>query len=190
MESFLDFLLSSGASPELIDKYAQQIKVKTIKKGTTIQIGGELNYKSFFVCNGLLRSYIIDHKGKEHVYMFAPEGWIIGDVESFAFNAPTELYIDALEDSKIEIIDNRSFADITDLPKEALKQQIEKLSRRVAVLQHRVLMLMSARAVDRYKEFIETYPNITQRVPQKMIASYLGITPEALSKIRRELAKE
>jgi len=71
-----------------------------------------------------------------------------------------------------------------------LKQQIEKFVRRVAVLQHRVLMLMSAKAADRYEEFIKTYSNISQRVPQRMIASYLGITPEALSKIRGEIAKK
>ena len=63
---------------------------------------------------------------------------------------------------------------------------IEKLLKRVAVLQKRIIMLMSATAWERYQDFIETYPNIVQRVPQKMIASYLGITPEALSKIRGE----
>lgn len=190
MESFFDFLLSSGTSPEIVEKYTNQITQKRVKKGTTIQIGGENGYRSFFVRKGLLRSYIIDHKGKEHVYMFAPEGWMIGDIESYAFETPTELYIDALEDSILDVVDARLFEDISDLPHKALKLQIEKLSRRVAVLQRRVLMLMSAKAADRYKEFVKTYPNITQRVPQKMIASYLGITPEALSKIRGELARE
>jgi len=190
MKSLQEFILASGASEELIEKYTQSIKHIRVKKGMTLQIGGEKSHKSYFVRKGLLRSYIIDHKGKEHVYMFAPEGWIIGDVESYSFDIPTELYIDVLEDSELDVIEDNLFSNIVDLPHEALQHQIEKLSRRVAVLQHRVLMLMSAKAVDRYKEFIKTYPNITQRVPQKMIASYLGITPEALSKIRGELARE
>lgn len=190
MESLQDFILSSGAPQELVDQFTKNLIHKHVKKGMTLQVSGENGLRSFFVKKGLLRSYIIDHKGKEHVYMFAPEGWIIGDVVSYSFETPTELYIDALEDSEIEVIDSKLIGEIDKLPKEALIQQINKLSRRVAVLQHRVLMLMSAKAADRYKEFLKTYPNIVQRVPQKMIASYLGITPEALSKIRGEMARE
>lgn len=189
MESFKEFILSSGASPEIVEKYTKRIRHKRVKKGMKLQFGGEHGHKSFFVKKGLLRSYIIDHKGKEHVYMFAPEGWVIGDITSYAYDSPTELYIDALEDSELDVIDVNSFSEFNDFPKEALKAQIEKLTRRVAVLQRRVLMLMSARAVDRYNDFVKTYPNIIQRVPQKMIASYLGITPEALSKIRGEIAR-
>jgi CRP-like cAMP-binding protein len=66
---------------------------------------------------------------------------------------------------------------------------ISRLMKRISVLQRRVIMLMSATALQRYNDFLEMYPNIVQRVPQKMIASYLGITPEALSKIRGQLAK-
>ncbi len=190
MESLQDFLLSTGASQELIDQLEKNIVRKRVKKGMTLQVYGEQGMRSFFVKKGLLRSYILDHKGKEHVYMFAPEGWIIGDVESYSFETPSELYIDALEDSEIDVLDSKAMGGIDELPKEALVQQINKLTRRIAVLQHRVLMLMSAKAADRYKEFLKTYPNIVQRVPQKMIASYLGITPEALSKIRGEMARE
>ncbi len=190
MESLQDFILSSGASQELVSKFEKNIIRKKVKKGMTLQAYGEKGLRSFFVKKGLLRSYIIDHKGKEHVYMFAPEGWIIGDIESYSYETPTTLYIDALEDSEIDVIEYGSLDLMEALPQKALRQQIDKLTRRIAVLQHRVLMLMSARAIDRYKEFIKTYPNIVQRVPQKMIASYLGITPEALSKIRSEIAKK
>lgn len=190
MESLQDFVLSSGASQELIDQFEKSIIHKKVKKGMTLQVYGEKGLRSFFVNKGLLRSYIIDHKGKEHVYMFAPEGWMIGDIESYSFATPTELYIEALEDSEIDVIDSSAYGILEQLSNKALIQHIDKLTRRVAVLQNRVLMLMSARAIDRYKDFIKTYPNIVQRVPQKMIASYLGITPEALSKIRGDIAKE
>jgi len=189
MKSLQEFILSTGASPELIAHITSKIKQKSVSKGTILQTNGETWHRSFFVRKGLLRSYTIDHKGKEHVFMFAPEGWVVGDIESHTFDAPTMLYIDSLEDSEIDIIDSKIFSEIDNLPLEALQQQVKKLARRVSVLQHRVLMLMSAKAADRYKEFIKTYPNITQRVPQRMIASYLGITPEALSKIRRKIAK-
>ncbi len=71
-----------------------------------------------------------------------------------------------------------------------LKNNVNLLSRRLAVLQSRVIMLMSASAKDRYESFLETYPNIPSRVPQRMIASYLGITPQALSTIRGEITRK
>ena len=190
MKSLEEFLISDHVSPELVARFTKETKQQSVKKGTILQSSGEERHRSYFVRKGLLRSYTIDQKGREHVFMFAPEGWVVGDVESQTFETPTSLYIDALEDSEVDIIDSKTFAAFDNLPKEALEQQIKKLIRRISVLQHRVLMLISASAADRYKEFIKTYPNITQRVPQRMIASYLGITPEALSKIRGDISRQ
>ena len=143
------------------------------KKSQILQHKGELNTKVFVVKSGLLRSYSIDEKGKEHIFMFAPEGWIMGD--AVAPEAPAALFIDAIEDSTIIIKE-----------KDALTEpNAQKLINRLEVLQNRIIMLMSAPAIDRYKHFINTYPDIVQRVPQKMIASYLGITPEALSNVKK-----
>ena len=189
MKSLKDFYAASDLPQEVLDKLFKGIKQKSIKKGTVLQSSGDEGHYSYFVREGLLRSYTIDEKGKEHVFMFAPEGWVIGDIESHTFDKPTVLYIDALEDCEIDVIDASFFNFIDELPSDALKSQVVKLQRRVSVLQHRVLMLLSANAAERYQEFIKTYPNITQRAPQKMIASYLGVTPEALSKIRGAIAK-
>lgn len=111
--------------------------------------------------------------------MFAPEGWIIGD--NALPNEPSELFIDALEDS---IVLQRE-KDI-----KAVGHEAEKLVKRIGVLQKRVIMLMSATAIERYEHFVRTYPDIVQRVPQKMIASYLGITPEALSAVKSQKLKK
>lgn len=189
MKSFLEFLQSTEASPELVSRLTSGIQQKSVPKGMLLQTSGQSGHSSYFVRKGLLRSFFIDERGKEHVFMFAPEGWIVGDFESQTFDQPTVLSIDVLEDSEVDVIDARNFSSINDLPAEVLQQQIQKLVRRISVLQHRVLMLMSASASARYEEFIKTYPNVSQRVPQRMIASYLGVTPEALSKIRGELAK-
>jgi len=105
--------------------------------------------------------------------MFAPEGWIIADNVSPA--EPCDLFIDALEDS-IVIPKEKSLQEGHDLP---------KLINRLGVLQKRVIMLMCASAIERYEHFEATYPEIVQRVPQKLIASYLGVTPQALSTVRR-----
>ena len=157
-------------------------------KGDILQREGENCFKAFFVKKGLLRSYTIDDKGKEHIFMFASENWVIADIESQEFNQPAKLFIDCVEKSEVIIL-NRSLLIKSEQNIDQLKKNVNLLSRRVAVLQRRVIMLMSASAKDRYELFLESYPNISKRVPQKMIASYLGITPEALSKIRGKIAK-
>ncbi len=120
--------------------------------------------------------------------MFACEGWIVGDLEAKEFDNPSQLFIEAIEDSEIIIFKEANLSDITNLVE--AKKKIKLLSRRIAVLQKRVIMLMSATALERYQHFLKMYPELSNRVPQKMIASYLGITPEALSTIKRKLFKE
>lgn len=154
------------------------MKTTKVKKGQILQQKGETNTKIFVVKSGLLRSYLIDKQGKEHIFMFAPEDWIIAD--STPYYEACDLFIDALEDSEIEVTDKNTLPDF----------QSEKFMRRMLVLQKRIIMLMSSTAIDRYEHFIETYPEIAQRVPQKMIASYLGITPEALSRAKKDAYKD
>lgn len=144
-----------------------------IKKGQILQRKGELNTKVYKVESGLLRSYSIDEKGKESIYMFGAENWIVAD--NVSPEKPCELFIDALEDSVVMQKD-KDEKGITDT---------HKLPKRLEVLQHRIIMLLSASAIERYEHFIKTYPDIVQRVPQKMVASYLGITPEALSHAKK-----
>ncbi|MEM1219918.1 MAG: Crp/Fnr family transcriptional regulator [Bacteroidota bacterium] len=150
------------------------MKERHIKKGQLLVNKGDVSNKVFLVQEGLLRSYSIDDKGKEHIFMFAPKGWVIADYNHF--DAPSQLFIDAIEDSVVVQVDKQS----------AIEHDVPKLIRRIQVLQNRVIMLMSATAIERYEHFVETYPDIVQRVPQKMIASYLGITPEALSTVKRQ----
>ncbi len=145
-----------------------------VKKGQILQRKGDLNSKVYQVESGLLRSYSISDKGREHIYMFAPEGWIIAD--NVAPDEPCDLFIDTIEDSIVLQIE-KNHQDVHDVP---------KLIKRLSVLQKRVIMLMCASALERYEHFLATYPAIVQRVPQKMIASYLGITPEALSTVRKK----
>lgn len=157
-----------------------KMMLKKVKKGTILQTPDSTSTKIYEVQQGLLRSYYIDQKGKEHIFMFAPEGWIIA--ESVLDTETSELFIDAIEDSIVRVRDKS--IDIIAEDTQA-NQSVEKLLRRMAVLQKRIILLMSATAIERYEHFLETYPQIVQRVPQRMIASYLGITPEALSKVKR-----
>ncbi len=167
----------------------EKATVETFKKGTILQFAGAYNASTFFVQKGLLRSYIIDSKGKEHIFMFAPENWIIADVEAMEFREPVQLFIDCVEDSEIIIFDKNCLFK-GDLTKTQIAENAALLYRRMGKLQRRVIMLMKSPAIDRYHYFIDTYPALVNRIPQRMIASYLGITPQALSTIRGRISRK
>ena len=114
--------------------------------------------------------------------MFAPEGWIIADLEASGFGNATRLAIEALEDSEVEL---QPMLDRV-LQAQDVQSQFKLMHRRAGALQRRVLMMMSTSALERYEFFLETYPQLSGRISQKLIASYLGITPQALSKLRAE----
>jgi len=155
------------------------LKEVTIKKGEIIQRSGELGTKVYHVKMGLLRSYSIDNNGKENIFMFAPEGWVIADTCEPESNSI--LFIDALEDSTVVVLQK-------DLERE--KQNVGALTKRLNALQKRILMLISTNAIERYDSFIQTYPDIAQRVPQHMIASYIGVNPETLSAAKAKRLKK
>ncbi|MFT5915418.1 MAG: CRP-like cAMP-binding protein [Flammeovirgaceae bacterium] len=163
-------------------------KVVAFKKGDVLQRAGDSRVSTFYVKKGLLRSYIIDSKGKEHIFMFAPEGWIVADLEALEFDEPVQLFIDCLEDSEIIVFDKDCLFK-ADLPKKTVAENAQLLYRRIGKLQRRVLMLMGSLALDRYIYFLDTYPELPNRVPQHMIATYLGITPQALSTLRGKMAR-
>ncbi len=155
------------------------MKKISIKKGQILQQKGDYKSKLYKVESGLLRSYTISKGGKEHIFMFSPEGWMIGD--SIPPTEPCELFIDALENSEVFIIEKDK--DIRSIDKITLRN-------RIIAMQRRIILLIGATAYDRYEDFIKTYPSIVPRVPQKMIASYLGVTPEALSKVKSDHYKK
>jgi CRP-like cAMP-binding protein len=168
-----------------IDPNAKSI---SYKKGHIIQHAGDTNASTYYVKKGLLRSYIIDSKGKEHIFMFASENWIIADLEALEFNEPVKLFIDCLEDTDVIVFDKKCLFK-ADFSKKKIEENTQLLYRRIGKLQRRVLMLISSPAIDRYNYFLDTYPELPNRVPQRMIATYLGITPQALSTIRGKIAR-
>ena len=188
MSSFLNILNQDSSPSQELEALKARIAIKILKKGDILQRSGDSLLQIYYVKKGLLRSYTIDDKGKEHIFMFAPQDWIIADGADFG--SPCQLFIDVLEDSEIEMVDKKLFEEVyIPLTLNSDKQRTAAMIKRISVLQERVIMLMSASAIERYEHFKITYPQIIQRVPQRMIASYLGITPEALSKVKSEKAR-
>lgn len=160
---------------------------KKVSKGFLLQQQGDTIMQAYYVKKGLLRSYYIDKIGKQHTFMFAPQNWIIADFCILNNMKHAKLSIEALEDSEIYIIPKSIFGKLHILPEIELKKQIKRFINRIETLQGRVIMLLSATAEEKYLHFLLTYPDIIQKVPQRMIASYLGISPETLSRVRKTL---
>ena len=143
-----------------------------------------------FVNSGCLRKYTIDNKGAEHIIQFAIEDWWISDLDSFFSGLPAKSNIDALQDSEILLLEKSARDELLDnCPKmeRLFRLQIES---GYAATQQRIVDSLSASAEERYLKFIKTYPKIFEIVPQNQIASYLGITPQSLSRIRKELTQK
>lgn len=166
------------------------LKTKTIKKGQILLRSGDLKSEAYFINSGLLRYFSIDKKGKEHIIQFAPENWMVSDRDTSVFNEPSAFYIDAIEDTEVVVVKKDFFPAIQYIVPEILQLNVLMLHNSIRFMQKRINMLLSATAEERYLDFIKLYPNLTLRVPQWMIASYLGITPESLSRVRKDLAKK
>jgi len=156
---------------------------KALKKKQFLTREGDISRGPTFVITGLLRSYSIDNNGNEHVIQFAPPGWWVGDLGSMIHQRPSILSVDALEDSEVIFITE---ADIEDL-----YERIPKFERfwriltqnALAAHQARLVNILSLPAKERYAEFCRLYPDLIDCLPQKQVASYIGVTPEFLSKM-------
>lgn len=168
----------------------ESIKIKRIKKGTILLHQGEISRYGYRVTVGCLKSYIIDKADKEHILQFAPEKWMIGDMKSSLENVPSTIFIEAIEDSEVELIESNELRDFSNYSKEELIQINHILVRNIIATNQRVKLLLSSTAEERYLDFIKTYPSLIQRLPLKLIASYLGMTPEYLSDVRKKLARK
>ncbi|MGA9365569.1 MAG: Crp/Fnr family transcriptional regulator [Bacteroidota bacterium] len=143
-----------------------------------------------FVTKGCLRSYTIDTKGKEHVLVFAVEGWWISDMHSYLTGEPATYNIDTLEDSEVLLLNKAADEKLClDIPKFERYFRLLYRSSLVSWLR-RTDASLSLSAEEKYLWMLQTYPNIPQRLPDHQIASYLGVTPESLSRLRKHLSRK
>lgn len=162
---------------------------KLRKKQYLLQEGDVWKYNAF-VCEGCLRTYRVDDKGVEHILYFSIENWWTGDRESLTSGNPTKSNVDAIENSVVLLIINEDFEAIkNNIP--AFRALTETLiEKSFAASQNRIHSVISQSVEERYLNFIKSYPAIANRVPQHMQASYLGISPETLSRVRNSITKK
>ncbi|HEY7287390.1 MAG TPA: Crp/Fnr family transcriptional regulator [Vicinamibacterales bacterium] len=163
--------------------------VRHLAAGDFLQRAGDVTQYAAFVALGCLRNYVIDAKGKEHIVQFAPETWWLADATSLQKQVPSAYFIDAIEDSDVLLIDARSHQKLVEDVAGYATAFRTGLQRHAAAKDQRIVSSLSASAEERYLEFLRVYPSIVLRVPQSMLASYLGVTPETVSRIRRKLAR-
>ena len=165
------------------------LKIKKLRKKQYLLQEGEISRYEYFVNKGCLRTYSIDEKGQEHIVQFAIEDWWTGDMYSFLTQTPGLYTIDALEDSELFCLEKNALEELyTKIPK--FEKFFRHLLQNAFIAgQRRIIESMSLAADQRYCKFIEQYPLMEKRLPLKQIASYLGITPESLSRIRSQYIK-
>lgn len=164
-------------------------KERRVKKRQFILQEGQICKHNTYVLEGCFKMYLVDHSGKEHNLQFAIENWWIGDIGSFHSGKPSTLNIEALENSVVfQVTKEDQLKLFIDYPK--FNRIFRVLTENAMVsLQRRVLQNISSTAEERYLDFLERYPRLFNRISNVQIASYLGVTPEFLSTIRKRLVK-
>lgn len=186
IDYFSNFL---DLNAEEINAVTTVFKERTIKRRQFILQEGDVCLLNTFVVEGCFRMYFVDEKGKEHNIQFAIENWWIGDIGSFHLEEPSKLYIEAIENSTILQIKKQDQLDLfVNHPK---FNQIFRVFTENALVayQRRVLQNISSTAEERYLDFMKRYPYFFNRISNVQIASFLGVTPEFLSTIRKKIAK-
>ena len=160
---------------------------KKLRKKQYLLQEGDVCKVIAFVEKGTLREYSISENGAEHIIQFALEGWTISDLYSFLTGEPATYNIDALEDSELVLISKAAQEELLKkVPKYETYTRLQ-LTGAYLAMQKRVTSIISLSLEQRYANLTSVYPNIIQRVPQHMIASYMGLTPETLSRVRRKM---
>lgn len=162
-------------------------KEKKLRKRQLLLEQGEVCRHLSFISSGLMRTYNVDEKGNEHMSIFGWEGWWLSDFNSFLTGETSVFSIDAIEPSELLMISRADYEDLT-LAVPLMDRYFRILYQNSLVTKEkRLLSSIKHTAEEKYLQLADTNPEMLKRVPQNLIASYLGIAPETLSRIRKKL---
>lgn len=164
-------------------------RYKKVKRNQYLVQPPDIAWYEHFVISGCLFEYYVDDDGIQHTLVFAPEGWWMTDLQSFLTKQESKYYIQALEDSELLIIQKEALDKLlNEVP--ALNTYFRKLYANAIIgNKERLLNVLSTKVEERYLRFVKKYPQLENRVPQFLIASYLGVTPEFFSRVKSKLPK-
>ena len=177
-------------SDENLEKFSNAFTLQKVAKKEFLLKEGEICQFEGFVTGGCFKVFHSDQDGTEHTLYFAIEDWWVADVDSFTNSKPSQLNIQALENSEVLLISKQN--------KEKLYQEIPEIEKLFRIMSQKNLVAVQRRMIDnlsktadqRYLDFLAKYPKITQRLTNIQIAAYLGVSPEFVSKIRRKITKK
>jgi len=176
-------------SEENRNKIASSFRIKYVKKRELLLQEGDVAKEVAFVLSGCLRSYSVDDNGFEHILQFAPTGWWITDMYSFISQKKAYLNVEVINDGTVALLSRKDQLNLFDeVP--ALERYFRIITENALVSsRQRLIDNLSLHARQRYEIFCHTYPSLINDIPQKLIASYIGVTPEFLSKMRSDLLR-
>lgn len=188
--TFGNFLQSNiDVNADTIDCLVRHCRRIEVKRGDFLLRQGMTCHHAFFVEHGLLKEYAVDDRGRTNILLFAPENWFLCNVETLFFHSPSNFFIEAVEDTSVLLIDadtlellRHTYPAFADFQQQLLHAHVRDMERRVS-------QLMGVSAEERYIDFLKRQTKLAARLPQTEIASYLGVAPESLSRIRKELAE-
>ena len=163
----------------------QHVDSASFKKGEFLLEAGQRCNRQYFITKGCTRTYYIDQRAEEHIIQFGIENWWAADLHSFINQTPADYHIQALEPTEVLVLKQEALEELyLKIP------QLERLFRIIiqnayVAAQQRIVATISQTAEERYAAFLQKYPGLSQRVPQYMIASYIGVTPEFFSKMKK-----
>ena len=168
-------------------KICSYLNIRPVRKKQILVAEGDYTRNEHFVVKGCFRLFYVDKLGKEYIMRFAIENYWVTDLNSFTNAVPATQFVEALEEGEVITLSKEAMdALLNDIPV-LYKYFMNSYRNAVIATYHRIQQNFSMTVLDRYEFFKKKYPNIEQRVPQYMIASYLGITPEFLSKMKQNL---
>jgi len=184
--------VATGVDPASDDgRFVRSLFVaRRLGKGEFYQRAGEITTHGGFVVRGCLRTYSLDPEGVESIVTFSAERSWVGDIGSARAQRPTIFHVDAIEPAELLMITLSKFDRLLERFPDIARGYQLGLERGAAAWERRIALSLNSTAEERYADFIERHPSIASRIPQRMLASYLGIAPETLSRVRRRRRAE